>query len=156
VFGLDDDHDDVFDKTVQFAIQTGLDLPQFRLLTPYPDTPLYRRLLAEGRIVDQNWSPYDNACYDHLPVFAPRHVSREAFREGIVRTERTVYHWGNTLRRLAKSRVFHPPVLVANYVYASRTARHGALLPVEPGMRERIRTPGERSVETAVNSWPKY
>jgi hypothetical protein len=31
VFGLDDDHDDVFDKTVQFAIQTGLDLPQFRL-----------------------------------------------------------------------------------------------------------------------------
>ncbi len=132
VFGFDDDCDDVFDNTARFVIQAGVDLPQFHLLTPYPDTALYRRLQAEGRIVDRDWSHYDNASYEHLPVFRPKRLSREALREGIRWTERTVFSWGNTFRRLARARVFHAPVLIANYVYASRIARLGTLLPVEP------------------------
>jgi radical SAM superfamily enzyme YgiQ (UPF0313 family) len=49
VFGFDEDRDCVFDDTARFAVETGVDLPEFYVLTPYPDTELYRRWLAEGR-----------------------------------------------------------------------------------------------------------
>ena len=36
VFGLDHDTPDVFDETVQFAVDAGIDLPRFAILTPFP------------------------------------------------------------------------------------------------------------------------
>ena len=35
VFGLDHDTTDVFDRTVDLAIDAGIDLPRFSVLTPF-------------------------------------------------------------------------------------------------------------------------
>ena len=129
VFGFDEDQDDVFDSTAQFVLETGIDLPEFYVLTPYPDTELYRRLRAEGRIIDHDWTHYDNTHFHYLPVFQPKNMSRETLREGSRRAERKVYSAAGTLRRLAKARVFHPPVLIANAIYSRRLAQHGDLIP---------------------------
>ena len=48
VFGLDDDQPDVFMKTAEFAVEAGIDLPRFAVVTPFPSTPLYNRLESEG------------------------------------------------------------------------------------------------------------
>ena len=50
VFGFDHDALDVFNTTVQFGIKNHLDTATFTILTPYPNTGLYNRLEAEGRI----------------------------------------------------------------------------------------------------------
>src|SRR5205823_15053829 len=55
VFGLDHDGPDVFLKTAEFAIQAHIDLPRFAIVTPFPNTALYRRLEAEHRILTRNW-----------------------------------------------------------------------------------------------------
>ena len=48
VFGFDADDRDIFARVTEFAIRTKIDLPRYSILTPFPGTPLYRRLDSEG------------------------------------------------------------------------------------------------------------
>jgi hypothetical protein len=48
-FGMDEDEPDVFERTAQFAIEAKIDLPRFAVVTPFPGTPLHKRLNDEGR-----------------------------------------------------------------------------------------------------------
>jgi len=52
VFGFDTDDLEVFDRTVEFAIDMRLTMANFAMLCPYPGTALYRRLEAESRLTD--------------------------------------------------------------------------------------------------------
>jgi radical SAM superfamily enzyme YgiQ (UPF0313 family) len=123
VFGFDGDCEDVFDCTAAFTIETGIDLPEFYVLTPYPGTPLYQRLCREGRIVDRDWAHYDNAHFRHLPVFEPRNMSREALRAGCRRASRVAYAPANALRRLRNAGIFQPSIWIANYILAHNQRR---------------------------------
>lgn len=61
-------------------------------------------------------------------------MSRETLRQGCCDAERNDFTRGNTLRRLLKARVPRPPVLIANYIYASRVAARNSLIPLEPAV----------------------
>ena len=50
VFGMDHDDETVFDRTVDWAIEQGIETATFHILTPYPGTALYERMHAAGRI----------------------------------------------------------------------------------------------------------
>jgi len=52
VLGLDGTDAGSFDAVYEFVEQTGLYEVQITVMTPFPGTPLYRRLLAEGRIIE--------------------------------------------------------------------------------------------------------
>src|SRR5690349_577547 len=45
VFGLDHDDETVFDRTVSWAIEQGIETATFHILTPYPDTELRQRMV---------------------------------------------------------------------------------------------------------------
>jgi radical SAM superfamily enzyme YgiQ (UPF0313 family) len=51
ILGLDADTPAVFDDVLRFVRESGLYEVQVTFLTPFPGTPLYARLLAEGRIL---------------------------------------------------------------------------------------------------------
>lgn len=51
VLGLDGTDTDAFDAVYDFVKETGLYEVQITVMTPFPGTPLYDRLLAEGRIL---------------------------------------------------------------------------------------------------------
>src|SRR5207247_1400357 len=51
VFGMDHDGPDVFDRTVEWALETGIDTATYHILTPSPDTSLYKRMPAEDRLL---------------------------------------------------------------------------------------------------------
>jgi len=56
VLGLDGDTEEVFDLIPRFVEETALYDVQMTIQTPFPVTPLYRRLLAEGRLIEpRNW-----------------------------------------------------------------------------------------------------
>ncbi|MDY6947295.1 MAG: radical SAM protein [Pseudomonadota bacterium] len=78
VLGFDHDRPDVFARTVQWIEANRLECATFHILTPYPGTPLFRQLEAEGRILHRNWDEYDTA---HV-VFEPKHMSREQLDHG--------------------------------------------------------------------------
>jgi radical SAM superfamily enzyme YgiQ (UPF0313 family) len=130
VFGFDEDEPDCFDTTARFIIDAGVDLPECYVLTPYPDTALYQRMKAEGRIVDTDWRHYDNTHFTYPPVFQPKNMSREELWEGCKRVEREIYTPWNTVRRWMTSRVWHMPTLIANIVYSRRMMARGDLVPV--------------------------
>lgn len=103
VFGFDTDDADVFDRTVEAAIDMQLTMASFAVLTPYPATALYRRLLAEGRLTDPRWW----LRRDHdagSPYYAPRRMTREQLREGWVRAWTRFYSPSSMWRRFTVQR----------------------------------------------------
>ena len=54
VLGLDDSDASSFDAVYDFVEETGLYEVQVTLMTPFPGTPLYQRLQAEGRILNED------------------------------------------------------------------------------------------------------
>ena len=78
VFGFDGDRRDVFARTVQWIEENRLECATFHILTPYPGTPLFRQLEAEGRLRHKDWSLYDTA---HV-VFQPRNMSPDELEHG--------------------------------------------------------------------------
>ena len=113
VFGLDDDHPDVFLKTAEFAVQAKIDLPRFAVVTPFPNTPLYKRLDAEGRILTKNWELYDA---QHV-VFQPRHMSVEELTNGIESAWKHAYSYSSIWRRIRASPAPWPVRLGTNLGY---------------------------------------
>ncbi|MDB5321628.1 MAG: radical protein [Phycisphaerales bacterium] len=99
VFGLDGDDPDVFLKTAQFAIDARIDLPRFAIVTPFPNTGLYNRLSAEGRILTRNWELYDG---QHV-VFQPKRMSVRELQEGTEAAWKHAYSVRSILTRLPHS-----------------------------------------------------
>jgi radical SAM superfamily enzyme YgiQ (UPF0313 family) len=113
VFGLDHDTPEVFDTTVEFAIDAGIDLPRFAVLTPFPGTPLHGRLEREGRILSRDWELYDG---QHV-VFQPAKMSVRELAEGHERAWKNVYRWSAIARRLWVARNFQLLAVTANLGY---------------------------------------
>lgn len=96
ILGLDGDTPDVFDAVFSFVRESGLYEVQATLLTPFPGTPLYRRLLDEGRVIEPgNW----NLCtlFDHNIM--PRNMTLDELREGFLRLVGMLYTREETTRR---------------------------------------------------------
>ena len=91
VFGMDDDDETVFDRTVGWAVENGVTTATFHIQTPYPGTRLYTRMAAEGRLLHSNWDLYDT----RHTVFRPARLSPDALEEGYWRAYRDFYSWKN-------------------------------------------------------------
>jgi radical SAM superfamily enzyme YgiQ (UPF0313 family) len=95
VFGFDHDGPDVFDRTLEFIVSERLECATFHILTPYPRTPLFETLEAQGRILTRDWTLYDTA---HA-VFSPARMTPEQLEEGYRRCYRQLYSWPTILAR---------------------------------------------------------
>jgi radical SAM superfamily enzyme YgiQ (UPF0313 family) len=94
VFGMDDDDESVFERTVEWAIEQGITTATFHIQTPYPGTGLHARLSAQNRIVTNDWDLYDTR---HV-VFRPARLTPQALKEGYDRAYRSFYEWGAIAR----------------------------------------------------------
>jgi radical SAM superfamily enzyme YgiQ (UPF0313 family) len=113
VFGLDDDTPDVFLETARFAVEVGIDLPRFAIVTPFPGTSLYKKLESEGRILTKNWELYDG---QHV-VFQPALMSVEQLQRGNEMAWKYAYSWGGIARRLKKTPASWSLALLTNLGY---------------------------------------
>ena len=85
--GNEDDDESIFDRILAFGERTQLVKAEFAIATPYPGTPQWHRLLAEGRIIDRTWKHYNDANV----VFRPRHMTPEVLLAGYLRLWREFY-----------------------------------------------------------------
>jgi radical SAM superfamily enzyme YgiQ (UPF0313 family) len=90
VFGFDTDDSEVFDRTVEFGVEMQLTMALFAILTPYPGTKLYKRLLAEGRLTKPQWW-LDGDHDAGSPYYVPKTMTRERLREGWMRAWQRFY-----------------------------------------------------------------
>jgi radical SAM superfamily enzyme YgiQ (UPF0313 family) len=113
VFGFDADDRDTFARTVAFVQEAHIDLPRYAILTPFPGTPLFRRLKFEGRLLTEDWSQYDG---QHV-VYQPARLEPEGLRAGAEWAWKETYRLGSIARRLIGSRIQLPLALATNLGY---------------------------------------
>src|SRR5215216_5345002 len=94
VFGMDGDDETVFDRTVEWAIENGIETATFHILTPYPSTALYQRMIAQERIITDDWDLYDTR---HV-VFSPAKMTGKTLEAGYWRAYKEFYRWGSIFR----------------------------------------------------------
>ena len=97
VFGMDGDDETVFDRTVDWAVEQGIETATFHILTPYPGTALHARMEADGRMKHRDWDLYDTR---HV-VYRPAHISPAALESGYWRAYERFYEWGSIWRGAA-------------------------------------------------------
>lgn len=98
IFGYDGDTPESFAPTVEFAQDHALYIAAFNHLTPFPGTPLYRRLEAEGRLLYDAWWLDERYSYNRIP-FQPRGMPPEMLQRNCVAARRTFYSWPSIVRR---------------------------------------------------------
>lgn len=80
ILGLDRHTTDVFEQVYEFAMKAPLYDVQITVLTPFPGTPLYDRLLSEGRILQPGrW----DLCTLFDVNYEPKNMTAEDLRSGL-------------------------------------------------------------------------
>ena len=96
VLGLDGHTPRVFDDVLRFATDVGLYDVQITVMTPFPGTPLYERLLAARRIIEPGrW----DLCTLFDVNFHPQHMTADELRQGICDLARSLYGDASTRQR---------------------------------------------------------
>jgi radical SAM superfamily enzyme YgiQ (UPF0313 family) len=137
VFGMDGDDGSVFERTVEWAIEHGIETATFHILTPYPGTALYRRIAEQKRLTTDDWDLYDT----RHAVFRPAKLTAAELEYGYHRAYREFYRW----KSIARGAAAHGDLIAGlrHFGYSAgwkkfeplwdfiiRTRRAGAMLPV--------------------------
>jgi radical SAM superfamily enzyme YgiQ (UPF0313 family) len=94
VFGMDDDGEDVFKRSVDWAIEHGITTATFHIQTPYPGTKLHAHLVRQGRMLTRDWNLYDTR---HV-VYRPAQLRPEVLKAGYDWAYREFYRWASIAR----------------------------------------------------------
>jgi radical SAM superfamily enzyme YgiQ (UPF0313 family) len=100
VFGLDGEDPDVFKRTVDWAVSSGITTATFHILTPYPGTALYASMQAQRRILTGNWDLYDTR---HV-VYRPNGITPDALKRGYDWAYRAFYEWAAIFKAASQHR----------------------------------------------------
>ncbi len=78
LLGKDSHGPDIFERLVEFLLDIDLDIAEFTVLTPFPGSPLFDQMEAQGRILSRDWSRYDAQDV----VFQPAQMTPEQLQQG--------------------------------------------------------------------------
>lgn len=113
VFGFDGDGPDCFEQTCEWIEAQRLECATFHILTPYPGTPLFAQLEAEGRLLHRDWERYDTG---HV-VFRPKRMSAEQLAGGYAWSYRRLFSHRSVWRRRPEDSRAVAPYLAMSYLY---------------------------------------
>ena len=77
VLGLDGDTEELLLSIPEQVKYLNLNLARFSILTPVPNSPLFNKLEADGRILTKDWKMYNQ----HKAVFKPLNMTSERLEE---------------------------------------------------------------------------
>ncbi len=113
VLGFDHDREDCFETLIQWLEGCRMENATFHILTPYPGTPFFRQMEAEGRILHRDWDLYDTA---HC-VFRPKHMDPETLERGYSWCYQRLFSPGSIWRRRPEEASAVVPYLAMTYLY---------------------------------------
>jgi len=97
--GYDHDTVDSIARTLEFALESRFTFAAFNVLMPYPGTPLYARLAAEGRLLyGGRWWLHPEYRFNHA-AYVPARMSADRLTEAGLRCRSVFNSPGSILRR---------------------------------------------------------
>ena len=115
IFGYDHDTPETLAETVAFAIEQGLFIAAFNHITPFPGTPLYKRMCAEGRLLYDAWWLDPRYRYNMIP-FQPKTMSPEELGQLCLHARRRFYGWRSILKRAGAPVNRRSPFVIWNHL----------------------------------------
>lgn len=100
VFGYDQDTPETFARVLDFAHRQRFYVAAFNHLTPFPGTPLYRRMQDNGQLLYDAWWTDPRYTYNQIP-FRPRHLAPEELQRLCLGIRRDYYSLRSIARRMA-------------------------------------------------------
>lgn len=98
ILGYDQDMGDTLQETLAFAQRHRFYIVAFNHLTPFPGTPLYQRLKAEGRLLYERWWLDPDYRYGMVP-FTPRGLTAEEVKQRCIEARQKFYSLSSVVRR---------------------------------------------------------
>jgi len=97
--GYDHETRESIERTLEFALENKFAFAAFNVLMPYPNTPLYRRLQAEGRLLyDGKWWLHPAYRFNYA-AFQPKLMSADELTEAGFYARATYNSIGSIIRR---------------------------------------------------------
>lgn len=123
VFGYDADTRDSMARTLDFALESRLEIANFNALTPTPGSALYDRLLAEGRLLSPRWWLDPGYRYGDA-IFEPRGMRADELVAGVFEARKHFYSWRSIGLRVLDGEVpfspFHMGVTTVGNIISRR------------------------------------
>jgi radical SAM superfamily enzyme YgiQ (UPF0313 family) len=113
VVGFDGDSKETFAEMAGWIEANRLECATFHILTPYPGTPLFRQMEAEGRLLHRDWEQYDTA---HA-VFQPKQMTPEELLLGYDWLYRRLFSHASIWRRRPAAATAALTYLAGCYLY---------------------------------------
>jgi radical SAM superfamily enzyme YgiQ (UPF0313 family) len=117
VFGFDHDTPEIFKDTIDFLEDARVQNATFNILTPFPGTPMFRKMEAEGRILERDWRHYNSR--DHV-VYQPKRMSVSELLAGFRYANERFYSLPSIIKRLSWSSIQLWWTLPLNLAYSYR------------------------------------
>ena len=95
MFGLDSDDCGIFERTLKYFREIGIDNATVSITVPMPGTSFFARLEREGRLLTRNWDKY-NGKVD--AVFQPKLMSPQELEQGVGLVRRSILFSSFNLR----------------------------------------------------------
>jgi len=129
VIGFLDDTRQSINATIEYAVDLGSTVAQFKILTPYPGTPLYGRM--KEAIVERDWERFDG----FTPTFTHPTLSAEELQ---------------LLLGSAYTRFYIRPSFLANYLRISTPVLHRVVRSLDRRVERRHARQQEALIARAV------
>ncbi len=120
VLGFDHDKIDIFNKTLNFLKEARIDALQLTVLTPFPGTPLFKKMDKEKRIFDKNWENYDLSNV----VMKPANMTAEELSRDYKRILGEFYSWSRIISRSLKQFLYLHPTEILYFFLVSYGYRY--------------------------------
>lgn len=98
IFGYPHDTPAAFEESVRFAKEESLFLAAFNHLVPFPGTPLYRDLEANGRLKYPQWWLSEDYRFGQVP-FRPVSMKADEVEQRCHQARGSFYTWPSIIRR---------------------------------------------------------
>ena len=128
MFGYDGDTLTSFKKTIDFCVDNGVFMVAFNHCTPFPGTPLYNRLEAEGRLLYDSWWMDERYKYGQVPYRSE--IDPQIIQDECVNARKKFYGLRNTMKRMTNHANIRDPYRLWNYLFIN------GLLRIEAAQRE--------------------
>ena len=104
IFGFDSDTPQTIEETVDFCIDTGMEMTAFSILTPYPGTKVYKDLKDQGRLLSEDWRLYDS----DRALFQPINFSPEELEHQVLMAAKRFYSTSSIVKRMKFGMNYNP------------------------------------------------